>query len=136
MTSKAKNFSTGSRRAAKFVSQSEEDVMFGGTLEHPAANTESEDGKDAATTTASPKPESASEKESYSIKAEAEPEQDAPEKSSAPSKRVRGRQLNLLVDDDLYYDLKAYVARRDTEWDNLSSMVRDVMHDFLKNKEA
>ena len=72
--------------------------MFGGT---PRSRREhrGEGGKDAATTTDSPKPESASEKALHQAGGERS-EQDAPEEQRS-FEALRGRQMNLLVDDDL-----------------------------------
>ena len=35
------------------------------------------------------------------------------------------RSMKILVSDDLYYRMKAYLARRDRKWNSAGAMVRD-----------
>ena len=46
------------------------------------------------------------------------------------------RSMKVLVSDDLYYRMKAYLARRDRKWNSAGAMVRDLLETELDKHGA
>lgn len=104
-----KDFSTS--RAAKRIKQvSEEEAMFG--VSPVAQQPESSAPETKASAAAL-----ASRDESDSVS----------DSVSADAKKQKQHQMTLIMPDDLYYDLKGYLASRDCPYTSANAMIRDLV---------
>lgn len=58
------------------------------------------------------------------------PEPTVQKKVKPKSKQTK--QMTLIIDEDLYYDMKAYLASRECPWNSAAAMIRDLIAERIK----